>query len=68
MIFVCREPLMVVEALLRPKWEVVADVLTCFVHGPTKDIYHMDIISGCPSVWAKATYTTVDFSRSEEHH
>src|SRR5438445_13634220 len=68
MSLVCHETLMVIEALLRPKREVVMDVFTCFVHGPTEDIHHADAIPGSQPIWNKAADTAVDLSWYEEHH
>jgi hypothetical protein len=68
MVIVCRETIMVVEALMHPKWKVMMDVLTCFVHGPAKHVYYADAILRGGSIWNKPSDTTVDLSRRKEHH
>src|SRR5712671_1861382 len=68
MLCACRETLMMIEALLRPVWEVVTDVLTCFMHGPSKDVQHTDAVPRGRPTWNKTADTTIDLSRSKEHH
>src|SRR5882757_4596405 len=68
MCFVCHKTLLIIKALLRPVWEVVADILTSFVHGPAKDVQHTDAVPRGRPTWNKTADTTIDLSRSKEHH
>jgi hypothetical protein len=58
---------MMIEALLRPVWEVATDILTSFMHGPAKNVHHPDAVPKGRPTWNKTADVTIDLSWSEEH-